>query len=80
MSIEISYFLTIKEVFCTNFSLNLKNIRKNKGFSQDQFSELLGVDREKIRRLEQGKQKSIEFEFLEKIKIALDCSYDDLLK
>lgn len=59
---------------------NFKNFRKQKHLEQDEIANILNVNIEKIRRIEQNKSKSIDLELLEKIKNFFNCSYDDLLK
>ena len=61
-----------------NFNRNLKILRQNKGYTQEQLAELIGLSKFAIRRYEQN-QAEPSFSILEKIKIALECSYDDLL-
>ena len=73
-----SYFVK-NEVIFIEFSKNLKEIRKLKGFSQEEFAEIIGLSHKTYRNYEQGMREP-KFEILEKIKIALNCSYDDLLK
>ena len=62
-----------------NFKENLRQIRRIKGLTQEELAEMIGVTKFAIRHYEQG-QTEPKFELLEKIKIALECSYDDLLK
>ena len=62
-----------------NFKENLKQIRRIKGLTQEELAEKVNVTKFAIRHYEQG-QTEPKFEILEKIKVALDCSYDDLLK
>lgn len=61
-----------------NFKENLKVIRKNKGLTQEELANLVELSKFAIRHYEQG-QTEPSLEILKKIKIALDCSYDDLL-
>lgn len=62
-----------------DFPRNLKEIRRVKGFSQEDLAKLTEINLNTIRNYEQGRREP-SFDILEKIKIALDCSYDDLLK
>lgn len=62
-----------------DFPRNLKEIRKIRGLTQEELAEKVNVSKFAIRHYEQG-QTEPKYEILEKIKIALDCSYDDLLK
>lgn len=61
------------------FNKNLKEIRQLRGFTQEEFAEKLGLNKFTISKYEQGTREP-DLSTLEKIKIALDCSYDDLLK
>ena len=61
------------------FSKNLKEIRQLRGFTQEEFAEKLGLNKFTISKYEQGTREP-DLNTLEQIKIALDCSYDDLLK
>lgn len=47
---------------------------------QEQIAKELKTNIETIRRIEQGKNKQINLELLEKIISFFNCSYDDLLK
>ena len=62
-----------------DFPRNLKEIRRSKGLSQEEFAEKLGFNKFTISKYEQGTREP-DLATLEKIKTALDCSYDDLLK
>ena len=62
-----------------NFKVNLKTIRKSKKMTQQQLAEKAKINYANICNYEQGIREP-NFEQLEKIKIALDCSYDDLLR
>ena len=62
-----------------DFPRNLKALRKQTGLTQAEFAEKAGLNYSNIRDYEQGIREP-SFETLEKIKVALDCSYDDLLK
>lgn len=62
-----------------DFPRNLKEIRKLKGLTQEEFAEKLGLNKFTIAKYEQGTREP-DLLTLEKIKVALDCSYDDLLK
>lgn len=67
------------EVIFIEFPQNLKTLRKQTGLTQAEFAKKAGLNYSNIRDYEQGVREP-NFETLEKIKIALDCSYDDLLK
>lgn len=62
-----------------DFPQNLKTLRKNLGLTQAQLAEKAGLKQNNIRDYEQGFREP-RLEILERIKIALNCSYDDLLK
>lgn len=61
------------------FSRNLKQIRRAKGLSQEEFAEKIEISIYTLQGYEQGKREP-NLSTLEKIKVALDCSYDDLLR
>ena len=63
-----------------NLSTNFKRLRKEMNLEQEQIAKELKTDIEPIRRIEQGKNKQINLELLEKIISFFNCSYDDLLK
>ena len=73
-----SLFLKIEVIFI-EFSRNLKQIRKLRGYSQEEFANIVEIHPKTYRNYEQGIREP-NLSTLEKIKIALDCSYDDLLK
>lgn len=62
-----------------DFKNNLKNLRKNKGFTQKSLAEKMGLPTQTIINWEQGKTQT-SFETLEDLTIILNCSYNDLLK
>ena len=61
------------------FPRNLKQIRRAKGLLQEEFAKKLEISIHTLQAYEQGVREP-NFQTLEKIKIALDCSYDDLLR
>ena len=63
-----------------NLSSNLKRLRRELNLEQEQLAKELKTNIETIRRIEQGKNKQINLELLEKIINFFNCSYDDLLK
>ena len=67
------------EVIFIDFPRNLKEIRKIRGYSQEELAEKLGLNKFTISKYEQGTREP-DLNTLEKIKIALNCSYDDLLR
>ena len=74
-----SSILLKNEVIFIEFSKNLKEIRRIKGFTQDELAEKLQLNKFTISKYEQGTREP-DLATLEKIKIVLNCSYDDLLK
>ena len=76
---EFSSYFVKNEVIFIEFSKNLKEIRKLKGLTQEEFAEKLEISIFTLQGYEQGKREP-NLSTLVKIKIALDCSYDDLLK
>lgn len=63
-----------------NLSTNFKRLRKEMNLEQKRIAKELKTNIETIRRIEQGKNKQINLELLEKIINFFNCSYDDLLK
>ena len=63
-----------------NLSSNLKRLRRELNLEQEQLAKELKTNIETIRRIEQGKNKQINLELLEKIINFFNYSYDDLLK
>ena len=61
-----------------NFKENLKKLRKLKGFSQEKLAEMVNLTIFTIQSYEQGKSKP-NIDQLERIKITLNCSWEDLL-
>lgn len=57
---------------------NLKAIRKDRGFTQAQLSELAQIDVIQLSRIERGKSQP-GLDSLKKIAIALGCSTDELV-
>lgn len=56
---------------------NLKEIRKNKGFSQEQLAELVGTTRQTIIAIEKGVfNPSAKLALI--MCVALDCKFEDL--
>ncbi|SDH81418.1 helix-turn-helix domain-containing protein [Halanaerobium congolense] len=60
------------------FGKNLKKARKNKGFTQNDLAEIVGVKRSTIAGYE-SKNQEPSYKILRKISDALDCSIDSLL-
>lgn len=65
--------------FFMNFKENLKRIMKERDIKNIDLANKIGISRSVITNYLQG-TKEPRFETLEKIKNALACSYDDLLK
>ena len=61
------------ELICNN----IRNWRRHRGFSQEEFAEKLGITRYKVVRIEQGKSV-IGIDLMEKICKVLDVSYEVL--
>jgi putative transcriptional regulator len=59
--------------------IKLKEIRQNKGFSQNQLAESIGHTLHSVKRMEHGRFKSIPIATLDKLCKALDCSVSDIL-
>jgi transcriptional regulator with XRE-family HTH domain len=60
------------------FGENLKKARKNKGFTQKELAEIVGVKRPTVAGYE-SKDQEPSYKILNKISAALDCSIDSLL-
>ncbi|MEC9490583.1 MAG: helix-turn-helix transcriptional regulator [Halanaerobiales bacterium] len=60
------------------FGENLKKARKDKGFTQKDLAEIVGIKRSTIAGYE-SKNQEPSYEVLRKIAKALDCSIDTLL-
>jgi len=60
------------------FGENLKKARKNKGFTQKELAEIVGVKRPTVAGYE-SKDQEPSYKILKKISDALDCSIDSLL-
>ena len=58
----------------------IAKLRKSKGFSQDQFAELAGLDRAHLYRIETGKQASMTIKTLKLIADALEVRVTAILK
>ena len=58
--------------------MNLRDIRKRKGYSQEKLSELSHVHRVSISLYESGKKKP-SVDSLKRLAVALDVSTDELL-
>lgn len=61
------------------FNVNLKKIRKEKGFTQDSFSKKINIPYKTYINWEQGVNEP-SFQQLEIIKKTLNCTYDQLLE
>ena len=63
-----------------SISENIKKIRENNNLTQTELAEKTGLTRVTINRIETGAQKDISASNLNKIKEALDCNWDDLMR
>ncbi|WP_315791326.1 helix-turn-helix domain-containing protein [Fischerella sp. JS2] len=59
--------------------VRLKQLREDKGLSQNALARELEMSLANIQKIEYGKAKSIPLDTLEKICLALDCEIGDLL-
>lgn len=63
-----------------SFSDNLRTLRKQKGYSQEQLAEQLNVSRQAVSKWESSEGSYPEMESLMILSELFDCSIDDLLK
>ena len=61
-----------------NFGKKLKELREASSITQEKFAELVGIHRNTLARIENGKN-FVSFETLVAIKNVLNVSYEDLL-
>ncbi|AFZ60830.1 helix-turn-helix domain-containing protein [Anabaena cylindrica FACHB-243] len=59
--------------------IKLKETRQNKGFSQNQLADMIGHTSHSVKRIENGRFKSIPVDTLDKLCKALECSVGDIL-
>ncbi|MCP6761432.1 MAG: helix-turn-helix domain-containing protein [Fischerella sp. CENA71] len=59
--------------------IKLKQLREDKGLSQNALARQLEMSLANIQKIEYGKAKSIPLDTLEKLCLALDCEIGDLL-
>ncbi len=59
--------------------IKLKQLREDKGLSQNALARQLEMSLANIQKIEYGKAKSIPLDTLEKLCLALDCEVGDLL-
>lgn len=59
---------------------NIKRIRENKNLTQSELAQKSGLTRVTINRIETGVQKDISASNLFRIKEALNCSWDELMR
>ena len=64
----------------TKIGKNLKNLRKQRGLSQDRLSKLADISYNTVIKLETGGIVNPTIETLQKIAKALNVSVDDLIK
>ncbi len=60
--------------------INLKEIRKNKGFSQERLSRALNTSATHLRDIENNRSKLVSLDMLSKLCNVLECEPGDLLK
>ena len=63
-----------------NFRQNLKTLIKENNFTQKKLAELLNINIETLRRIIQGKQKSIDIELIYKLSEIFNCNFDRLFQ
>ncbi len=63
-----------------SISENIKKIRENNNLTQTELAEKTGLTRVTLNRIETGAQKDISASNLNKIKEALGCNWDDLMR
>jgi transcriptional regulator with XRE-family HTH domain len=61
------------------FGLKVKELRKQKGLSQERLANLAEIDRTYLPTIEKG-ERNVSIEIMYKIAIALDVKIEDLLK
>jgi len=59
--------------------MNLKQLRKNKGFEQKQFAELIGINVSTYNRIENSKLDNILPEYINKIAIGLELTNEEVM-
>ena len=59
--------------------LRVKELRQKKGLTQYQLAEAIGLQLPGLQKIEYNQNKSIPFETLEKLCLALDCTPGDLI-
>jgi transcriptional regulator with XRE-family HTH domain len=62
-----------------NLNDNLSKIRKNKRLTQNQLTELSGISKGQISKLESGKQRDPRIQTLIALATALECSVDEIV-
>ena len=62
-----------------NFKNNLKKLRQLNNLTQQNIADLIGINLQSYQKYEQGDREP-KFSILEKLKIVLNCTYDDLLE
>jgi transcriptional regulator with XRE-family HTH domain len=63
---------------CVAFGLNLRTIRKSKGFSQESLAYQAGIDRSYIGKIERG-EVNVTIEKIYMLASCLDCSPKELV-
>ncbi|NJM68692.1 MAG: helix-turn-helix domain-containing protein [Acaryochloris sp. RU_4_1] len=59
--------------------IKLKELREERGISQNQLARVTGMSPQNIQKIEQGRSKGIQFDTLEKFCQALNCEIEELL-
>lgn len=72
--------MATKHLEQTHIVLNLGEIRRDRGYTQEEMARELGITLTGYARYEWGKVKSIPFELLEDLCLILDCTPADLLE
>lgn len=74
------YFNTIMSREISQIGKNIKELRKQKGLSQDRLSKLADISHNTIIKIESGAIKSPTMDTAHKIAKALGVSLDDLIR
>ena len=59
--------------------MNLKELRKSKGFEQKQFADMIGINLSTYNRIENGKLDNILPEYINKISIGLELTNEEVI-
>jgi len=58
---------------------NLNRIRNDKGLTQEELAEKVGIDRRSLQRLEAGNW-NMTVDYLERLRVGLGCTWQELFK